>query len=66
MITAERLRELLIYIPSDVKIVAYEGEGVGLRVLDGEKSGWIETNGDDDVPADESKHRLTEFREGPL
>lgn len=66
MITAGRLRELLSHVPAKAKIIAYEGEGIGLRVLDGERSGWIETNGDDDTPADETRHDLSDFHQGDL
>lgn len=62
MITAKRLRELLQKLPDDAALVAYEGEGIGLRVIKGDLSGWIETGWSDEVCKDDSsKHDLTEF-----
>lgn len=62
MITTKRLRELLRKLPDDAALVAYEGEGVGLRVIKGDLSGWIETGYSDDVCMDDSiGHDLAEF-----
>ena len=48
MITVKELRKFLEDLPDDVEIMAYEGEGVGLRVSYNDKYGWIET-GDPNV-----------------
>lgn len=62
MITAKRLRELLEQVPDDAALIAYEGEGIGLRVFRGDLSGWIETGYDDDECEDDStEHDLTAF-----
>ena len=45
MITAGHLIELLQQLPTDARLVAYEGEDIGLRIIveDGERMGygWI-------------------------
>lgn len=62
MITAKRLRELLEQVPDDAGLTAYEGEGIGLRVVKGELFGWIQTGPKDDVCEDDSsEHDLTAF-----
>lgn len=62
MITAKRLRELLEQLPDDAGLVAYEGEGIGLRVVKGDLFGWIDTGYDDEVCEDDSPdHDLTSF-----
>lgn len=62
MITAKRLRELLEQVPDDAGLTAYEGEGVGLRVVKGELFGWIDTGSRDDHCDDNSsEHDLTAF-----
>ena len=63
MITAKRLRELLEQVPDEAGLIAYEGEGVGLCVLFGESSGWIETGDSEDCCEDDSnQHDLVQFR----
>lgn len=62
MITGKRLKELVAQIPDDARVIAYEGEGVGIVIqTDDGRSGWIETGEKRDIPADESKHDLSEF-----
>ena len=70
MITAKRLRELLERLPDDAALVAYEGEGIGLRVFRGYRgsaerlSGWIETGHDERGEVLDSEHDLTDFTKG--
>lgn len=62
MITAKRLRELLKSLPDDAGLIAYEGEGIGLRVVKGDLFGWIETGYDDEESEDDSsEHDLSAF-----
>lgn len=63
MITGKRLKELVAQIPDDARVIAYEGEGVGLVICDDRgPSGWIETGADRLIPANEAKHDLSEFK----
>jgi hypothetical protein len=62
MISVKRLRELLANVPDEAIVIAYEGEGCGLRVVHGKNSGWINTGWSDEVCVDDSpEHDLSEF-----
>jgi hypothetical protein len=60
MLTIKKLKELIKNLPDEASIKAYEGEGCGLQVYLGEKSGWIET-GYDDQESNDKRHDLDEF-----
>jgi hypothetical protein len=62
MLTIKRLKELIAELPDGAGVVAYEGEGIGLRVVHKGKYGWINTGEDDEICEDDSgEHALTEF-----
>lgn len=42
MIVVSRLIQLLQRVPPDAQVHAYEGEGIGLVIVYGEKTWWIE------------------------
>ena len=60
MITIGILKKLIKNLPDEAEVNAYEGEGIGLRINLGEKSGWIET-GYDDTESNSKRHDLGEF-----
>jgi len=61
MLTIKKLKELIADLPDDAGVVAYEGEGCGLRVIKGDTFGWIETGWDDESECDHSEHELRDF-----
>ena len=66
MLTVKRLREIISTLPDDAALIAYEGEGIGLRVIHGKSSGWIETGHEDNIPANESLHDIGDFEPASL
>jgi len=58
MITGKKLKELVMYIPDDAKIYAYEGEdtGFGIRMKDGSYA-WIRAH-DNDIEDDQTEFKL--------
>jgi hypothetical protein len=63
MLTIKRLKELIADLPDDAGVVAYEGEGIGLRVVHRDKYGWINTGEHDEICEDDSgEHDLAEFK----
>ena len=63
MLTIKNLKLLIEYLPDDAEVVAYEGEGTGLRVMYGGFYGWIETGCDDDTECNPGKHSVAELLE---
>jgi len=62
MLSIKKLKKLIENLPDEAQVNAYEGEGCGLRINLGEKSGWIET-GFDDTESNDKRHELEEFKE---
>lgn len=61
MIKVKKLRELLSRLPDEACAVAYEGEGVGLRIIYGDKFGWIATGPSDDIDEGSDESDLSVF-----
>lgn len=65
MILSQDLKKLIVQLPDGVEVYAYEGERTGLRLIQGEKIGWIET-GEDTTPnpieCDAAQHDIQAFR----
>lgn len=63
MITVKKLKELLDKLPDDARLIAYEGEGVGLRVIsvDDDNAGWIETGYQENHCSKDWEHDIKEF-----
>ncbi len=62
MLLIKKLKELINDLPDDAGIIAYEGEGIGLRVVKGDVFGWIETGHSDEEECSHIHHDLSEFK----
>lgn len=70
MITVKTLKNLLEHLPDDARLMAYEGEGIGVIVrMSEEKSTFITMNpfdypDDPNEPEDDQKEFFDGLREG--
>jgi len=58
MIRAKDLKKLINTLPDDAKVIAYQGEACGLRILSEGRFGWIETGYDDNKECNHSDHDI--------